>query len=464
MFPLKISKPHVPGDLLALIVSALVAGEIGAAIAMQPVAAVLPAAALGGILLLVDARARILFLVFGGLLTLQSSDRLGSIKLIYLAGVFVSIGGALFTLSQSKLTRGRARPLLRVSIAMSTLILISLLVAQAHGVARTDTVRDVAPYALFAFAPVFAIDAQRAFSCRALVRLLVSAGLVATASFATVWLQQHGIAHLPFSGFALSSFYLPAALFVYAIASALHANHRRIRWVSLAVLVFALLIVTGTRVTLILALAPIAAVISARRNASVRLVRLALGGPVALLLTVGAAYAVIAATHASTTSISNRITILKNTGTTSDASYRDRQAETRAAERIFLANPIFGAGPGTSFQWIVANGDKKSGFVLDSPADFPAKFGIVGLAVVGFLVLSYASFLRSALRFNHPRPETLALAAYAAVVVVGSVLTTPLEDKGLTLGLFLLLALVFRTWDTPSSVPGGSKLRATAVA
>ncbi len=462
MFPLKMSKPHVPGDLPALIVSALVAGEIGAAIAIQPAAAVLPVAALGGILLLVDARARILFLVFGGLLTLQSSDRVGSIKLIYLAGVFVSIGGALFTLSESKLTRGRARPLLRVSIAMSTLILISLLVAQTHGVARTDTVRDVAPYALFAFAPVFAIDAQRAFSCRGLVRLLVSAGLVGTASFATFWLQQHGIAHLPFSSFALSSFYLPAALFVYAVASALHT--RRIRWVSLAVLVFALLIVTGTRVTLILALAPIVAVIGARRNATARFVRLALGGPVALLLTVGAAYAVIAASHASTTSISARITILKNTGTTSDASYRDRQAETRAAQRIFLANPIFGAGPGTSFHWIVANGDKKSGFVLDSPMDFPAKFGIVGLAVVGFLVLSYASFLRSALRLNHPRPETLALAAYAAVVVVGSVLTTPLEDKGLTLGLFLLLALVFRTWGTPSSVPGGSKLRAIAVA
>lgn len=470
MLPSRMSVPHVWRDVGAVLVSAAVALEIGAGVALKPTAALVPAAALGGILLLVDARARILFLVFGGLLTLQSSDSLGSLKLVYLAGVFASLGGALFRFSHSKdwFKRGLAMPLLRVSVALSTLILVSLLVARGHGVGLTDWLRDVAPYVLFASAPIFALDAQWAMSRRALVRLLVSAGIVATASFATHWLQQRNIAQLPFSRFALSSFYFPAALFAYATASALHKNHRRMRWVSLAVLVFALLIITGTRETLILAFAPIAVVVGSRRHLSARFGRLALGGPVALLLMAGAAYSIIAVTHASTTIISKRVAILEQTGTTSDVSYLDRQAATHAAASVFYANPILGAGPGTYFNFnfnlTATSADARSAFVLDSPMDFPAKFGIVGLAVIGFLVLSYASFLRSTFRFNHPRPETLALVAYAAVAVAGSALTTPLEDKGFTLGLVLLLALVFRTAAAPASASGRSQSPATTFA
>ena len=401
----RISKPHIPGDLVAAVVGAAVAVAIGAAVAVNPLLAVLPAAALAGILPLLDARARIIFLVFGGFLALQSSNGVGSLKLVYLAGVFVSLGGALFRFSQGKdrFARGLARPLMRVSVAMSIVILLSLLVARAHGIHGTDSLRDIAPYVLFACAPVFAIDAAGAFSHQGLVRLLVSAGILATVSYATTWLEQRGIAQLPFSKFALSSFYLPAALFVYATACALHTNRHRTRWVLLSVLVFALMLVSGTRETLIMVIVPIIVVISARRLMSGRFFRLALGAPVAVLLMLGAVYGVVAATHASTTIISDRITILQHTGTTSDASYHDRQAETRVAADTFYANPIFGAGPGTAFNWITANGSQASAFVVDTAVDFPAKFGVAGLAVVGFLVLSYGSFLRSALRFNHPQ-------------------------------------------------------------
>ncbi|MBV8954872.1 MAG: O-antigen ligase family protein [Solirubrobacterales bacterium] len=346
---------------------------------------------------------------------------------------------------------------MRVSVAMATLIVISLLVAQSHGISGSGALRDIAPYVLFACAPVFAIDATRAFSHRGLVRLLVVAGILGALSFTITWLEQRGIAQLPFSKFALSSFYLPAALFVYATASALHRSRHRIRWASLSALVFALMISTGTRETLILALAPIIILISARRRASSRFIRLALGGPVAVVLMLGAAYAVLAATHASTTIISDRLTILENTGTTKDQSFQDRQAETRAAADIFDAHPILGSGPGTYFHWITATGTPSSQLDIDSPVDFPAKFGLAGLLVAGFLVLSYASFLRSALRFNHPRPETLALAGYAGVALAGSLLMTPLEDKGLSFGLILVLALVFRTWTAAASGSGGPR-------
>ena len=445
--PSRISTASFAGDAVAFGVSVFVALEIGLAVTFKPVAALVPLALLAGLLLLVDARARILFLIFGGLLTLQSSSGVGSLKLLYLAGILVSFAGALFRFTQSRdvSIRRFASPLLRVSVAMSALVAISFLVAEGHGVLRVDWLRDVAPYVLFATAPIFALDAQWAFGRRGLTRLLVLAGLVATASFSTHWLEQRHIAHLPFSQFALSSFFFPAALFAYATASALHARARRARWLFLAALVFALLVVTGTRSTLILAVAPVVVAFAARRYLSARFIRLVLLAPAAVLVIAVAVFSVVQVTHASTSMISKRITILKGTGTSSDASYKDRQAQTRAARDVFYAHPVLGSGPGTYFTWQVMGVGERSDFIIDSPLDFPAKFGLAGLAVIVFLVLEYGSFMKAAFRFDHPRPETLALAAFAALAVLDSSLTNPLEDKGCTLGLVLLLALVFRT-------------------
>jgi O-Antigen ligase len=443
----RLSTAAFAGDVLAFGVSVFVALEIGLAVVFKPTAALLPLALLGGLLLLVDARVRILFVVFGGLLTLQSSSGLGHLKLLYLAGVLASFGGALFRFSQSRdvAIRAFASPLLRVSVAMAALIAISLLVARANGIVRTDWLRDVAPYVLFATAPIFALDAHWAFRRRGLTRLLVVGGLVATAAFSTHWLEQRHIAHLPFSQFALSSFFFPAALFAYATASALHTRERRLRWLFLAALVFALLVVTGTRSTLILAVAPVVVAFGARRFLSARFIRLVLLAPAAVLVIAVAVFSAVRATHASTSTISKRITILKHTGTSSDASYKDRQAQTRAARDVFYAHPAFGSGPGTYFSWQMTGVGQRSDFIVDTPLDFPAKFGLLGLAVIVFLVLEYGSFMKAAFRFNHPRPETLALAAFAALAVLDSSLTNPLEDKGCTLGLVLLLALVFHT-------------------
>jgi hypothetical protein len=460
----RISTASLTGDVLAFGVSVFVALEIGLAVTFKPVAALLPLAILGGVLLLVDARARILFIVFGGLLTLQSSSGVGSTKLLYLAGVFVSFAGALFRFSQSKdaSVRAFAAPLLRVSAAMSALVVISLLVARGHDIARVDWLRDAAPYVLFALTPIFALDAHWAFRRRGLIRMLVVAGLIATASFSTNWLQQRHIAHLPFEQFALSSFFFPAALFAFATASALHARARRIRWLFLAALVFALLVVTGTRSTLILAVAPIVAAFGARRYLSARVTRLVLLAPAAVLVIAVAVVSVVQVTNASTSIISKRITILKETGTSTDASYKDRQAATRAARDVFYEHPVFGSGPGTYFSWQVTNGEQRSEFVVDSPVSFPAKFGLVGLAVILFLALEYGSFMRAAFRFEHPRPETLALGAFAVLAVLDSFLTNPLEDKGFTLGLVLLLALVFRTSGVQSRSQSESRLPSNA--
>ena len=211
---------------------------------------------------------------------------------------------------------------------------------------------------------------SRHFPEKRFVRLLVSAGLIAAAAFATYWVDQRHIANLPFSRFALSSFLFPAALVAYAVATALQARRHRGRWVFLAVFGFALLIVTGTRSTLILALAPIVVVFAARRERAARFGRLALVGPVALVLMLAAAYGVLTVTHASHTVIGNRLTILKHSGTSSDASYADRQAQAHVAGKVFSAHPVFGAGPGTYFNWGTTNGEQRSAFIIDTRSIF----------------------------------------------------------------------------------------------
>jgi len=82
---------------------------------------------------------------------------------------------------------------------------------------------------------------------------------------------------------------------------------------------------------------------------------------------------------------------------------------------------------------------------------FLAKFGFIGLAVVAWLILGWVSFLRSLCSFNHPRAKTLALIASAGLAIPSALLTTPLEDKGFTLGLILFLALVLST-HRPASI------------
>jgi hypothetical protein len=93
---------------------------------------------------------------------------------------------------------------------------------------------------------------------------------------------------------------------------------------------------------------------------------------------------------------------------------------------------------------------------------FPAKFGIVGLAVAAFLISCWVSFLRSLCSFNHPRTETLALIGFAVVAIPGAFLVAPFEDKGFTLGLILVLTLALRTYGPPASLRARAKTAALA--
>jgi O-antigen ligase len=427
---------------------------IGASLAARPTLALAPLALLAAVLLLIDARARILFLVFGGLLTFQSSGDLSGLKLAYLGGILVAFAGVVLGYSRRRraVTHALSMPLLRVSIVFFLLLVLSFVIAATNGVPHPVWLRDAAPYFLFASAPIFALDAEASLGHRTLVAILIAAGMVATLSFAIAWLERRDIADLPIARLAFPSLFLPGALFSYSLSAVLNTGQRRAPWLAAAAAVFALLLATGTRATLVLLAAPLGVLIGSRRHFAVRSLRLVFLAPVSLAMILLIAYSVIQFTNASTEIVEKRISVFQATGDrAADSSYSERIEQTNAAWSVFKKNVLFGAGPGTHFEWRTTNGEERSSFVLDTPVTFPAKFGIVGLGAIAALILGSASFLRSAFRFHHPRIETLALVGYTGVAIAGSVLTPPFEDKGFSLGLILLLALVLRTSHVPES-------------
>jgi hypothetical protein len=434
-------------DGLATLGALLVSILVGTQVVSRPGVAFVPVAALAAAVLMVDSRARIGLVLFGGLFLLQTTAGLDAKKLAFLAGAGVAVLGAFINVQRLRGTSSYrlARPLFGASLAVIALIAISLPIAHANGVPDKDWIRDVAPYLLFASAPIFALDAQAAIGTRKLVRLLVLVGTVGAFAFAVEWLTRRGIAHLPISRIAAATLFVPAALFSYAMSSVLQRSARRTHWLLVAGGVFALVIVTSNRSTLALVVVPLAIAFGARRQLTPRAVRLLVLAPLAGVVALALALSVIVTIGTDPTVLEKRLEIFHSTGNAEkDASYKDRLTETRVAWDTFKANPVAGAGPGTQFEWKPEGLPLRSSSILDTPATFPAKFGLLGFAAALLVVANYWFFIRSLGLRGPPTVAGLALAGYLAVTAVLAVLENPLEDKGLSFGLILLLALVFR--------------------
>jgi hypothetical protein len=195
-----------------------------------------------------------------------------------------------------------------------------------NGIPPENWLRDIAPYLLFASAPVFALDAQAAIGSRSLLRLPVAVGTLGTIAFAVQWLGRRGIAHLPISRIGVATLFVPAALFSYAISSVLSGTARRTWWLLLAVWILAMALATSNRSTLALVIAPFAIAFCARRHLTARTVRLFILAPVAVVLTLAVAESVIIATGANQEVLQKRLAIFKSTETS-----RRMQATTTAS-------------------------------------------------------------------------------------------------------------------------------------
>jgi O-antigen ligase len=396
--------------------------------------------------LLVSPKARVLLILLGTV-TVFGPPELNASKLLFLFGATVALVGAFAHSRAFAKTPAYAdfRPILQASFALLVVVGLSLPVAQEAGVSSTEWLRDVAPYVLFAWAPLFAFDAQTAFGLRGLRRLIALVGLAGAAAYMVSWYGRRELASDTPGEFGLPTFLLGGALFAFAMAMTLEGKRRRLPWLVLGCLVLAMLATSGTRSSAVLLAAPFAIVVATRRHLARRTFRLAVAVPIAALLVGLGGHALFKLFDADTDVFSNRVEILFKTGTSSDDSYVDRLNQIEAAWELFRTSPLVGVGPGHEIQWSNSLGEPHADAFVDTPVGLLVDYGLLGVLAVVLFVVSFVSLLRRLGRRTGGRTiGQLGLIGFGAVILAYSVLQVPFEDKGLAAGLMLLLAVAVR--------------------
>lgn len=405
------------------------------------------------VLLFSNATFRFGFVTFGGLVVLQSSQGLGSTKLIYMVGCAIAVGIAFVRTShfRSRHLSPILLRLARMSLAWISLVAISFAISMANGTAVSSWLRDAIPYLLIAAVPYLAMD----LAANSLGRprsvsvewLFIVYGAVAVIGFSANWLERRGYVDLGLLNLLFSTFAFPAALLSYATAKYASSRSQMGLWAGMAGAIFTLMVLTGTRTSLVLLAAPIIVFFSRGKRLGFSIPRFLLlislgaftGGTLFTLLT--------GVLDIDTDIIATRFYSLSEI--TGDGalgqSFGERAGQTAMMWDAFTDSPIFGVGPGHIYTWFTANGVAKSAFVLDSPLSILSKFGVLGLSVFLYMLGSLWA-LQKYLHFLGPRAqvERDALRAFLAIVILLSLLGSPIDDKGFSFAVAFLLALSFQ--------------------
>jgi O-Antigen ligase len=407
-----------------------------------------------------DARGRV-GLVIAGDLVLMHRSGLAAPKALYLLVAIVAAVAALPAVRDVFRDHSRTadRRLILAAAAVGALAVLSLPVALYHHNALSDWIRDVGVYGLLAVAPALAIDLRRSAGVRWVSWALIASGALAAISFAVYWATARGYTSLPGRrDLLLPTWYLAAAFFAYASARAIRTVGReRMTWALVAFAVFLSSTVTGTRSSVIMLAAPIAQLLLSRH-------RRALAVVVCGVAVVAAAFSVAQSRGVDLGSVGNRLstaaTFVRHPGT--DPSWKLRLAETHNALHAWRTSPVLGVGAGHIFHW-TTSGIHEGSFLIDSPAGFLAKFGLVGvLVLLGFLVAA-ALVVRQRLR-SGALDSVLPLVGLGAVVLCGFVFGMPFEDKGFPVAFLLTYALTLPGAPDPTVPDTQLRRRASTLA
>jgi len=432
------------GAGLLIVLAAVAAG--------RPTLAVLAPAPFVGWLVWRQAAARMAFVVVGGLLVLVSNtNHLTATKVAYFAGVALALISILRQRGLYADLRRRAttiRTLAPMTLALGVLIVLSLPIAHAEHTGLSPWLRDAATYGLAAAVPLFLWDFERNASPRLgrlAIVLLAVGGVLSGLSLLVQWLGARGVVSTRVSLHLLPGQLLPGALALYLAARAGSVSRGRGWYAAGALAIPLALILAGTRSVLPL-LVCVMIVLVSRWNERRTLLLWTGAAVVVVAVLVAGLVALGHSGHPGLAKLAHRITSIPHTVAhpTSDASYRLRANEWHVAWQTFKAHPIVGAGPGHTFTWSCRSSGCLTGtlsrYDLDSPLTFPAKFGLLGLVALVFVVYGLVGFLR-ARRGTAPHDAWLALTWYLVFAVTELPFGWPLEQKDFALGLLLLGAL-----------------------
>jgi O-antigen ligase len=407
-------------------------------------------------LVVVSPKARVMVLMFGGLLVFQSSTGVSLLKSTYLGVAFIALLAAITRLIYLPDRRAidLMRPLVVTAAVFAGVVILSLAVAIVERTALSDWVRDAAPYFLFCTVPIFALDFGTSMSRRYLISVFIAVGVLAALSFFVEWAgaNRRQIFQLPITHLLLPSGLLSNALVCYSSSRAMTSEWRaRIQWtVFSGALVAVLALLTGTRSFLaVLLIVPLIVSLAGRGRVVTRAFRGVLFAIAMLAIALVITWFVVHVTASNPPLVPDRFATSQVS--TSDVSYRLRLQEFVAAVTVFLSSPLLGAGPGHIFHWSPIVGPAWNTFTLDTGMVVPAKFGLVGVAALAAICVALVLFLNKTALTSRAKTSWAALVAFAIVGVIGLVLGSPIEDKGFSFGMILILALVLA--DYQESVP-----------
>jgi hypothetical protein len=384
-----------------------------------------------------SAGIRMLLLAGGGVTTMQASASLTTGKLAFVVAV---VAATLVAAARAR----KAGTDIKRAVLWSCLLLASVAastaVALEGGVPLGAAVRDAAAVLLLGAVPIVVTEYEPVVDPRLhrfLQVLLVSAGLVASLLFFARFAAARGLGVASPSVAGLGSIMLPFCALAWTWSRSL-VGGRTTRWRVASVALAGPLLLSGTRsalVVVLLCVAPLLIHVPVRRLFAAMFVVAVVGAAFA-----GAAFAI---TGLSRDRVATRLASITNLGqlTRSDESARERIGATRIAWRAARAHLALGSGPGSNFSTFGTSlaGISAGTESLDTPVEVIAKYGLVGAAVQTAFV---ASLIRRAWRnADGSQQRRLAVLSLAVLIAGYASLKSPIDDKGIVLGLVLLLPL-----------------------
>ena len=406
-----------------------------------------------------SALSRAALIIFGGILVLQSTSGLSAAKLLYLAVVAISV---IVIVAEAKPLPAKWHAAHRRGTLVLFVAALSVLNAIAYGVFITDWLRDVSPYLLLGVAVLVGHDLSYLGVTR-LRRLVVIVGAIGTVSFLVAWLSRRGVSGV--SQLAFSSFLLVVGFFCYAIAGSL-LGARKWAWRVGAIVAAIALLLTGARSAVLLALVPLLVGGFAKGTSLSR--RATHVGTMLAVAVVILAIGLTAGIQVGPIQVSAR---LRSSAAAifggNDNSIQTRKIVTRLAWETFKDAPIFGQGPGHKFQYYdpYPSARPSDRFVsvvtADSGLATAAKLGLVGVAALVWYVVGIATAARPTEGAARSMGSVATL-AFASFLIPWSVFSSPIDDKGLSFILLLLVALAIAEAREAPSLEDPPRERALA--
>jgi O-antigen ligase len=436
-------------------VAAALAVGCGLAVAYAPEFALLPFAVCLFYVLVGSPAARAAFVVLGGILVLQSSEGFSALKLVYLVGAGIAVFAALAQIGTApRVARAHLAPLGWISVGLAAVVAVSVFVASGKGISTSEWARDALTYGLLAASPLLALDMSR-LPLRQIRWLLCVAGGWAVLAFTAAWLYRRGLTSLDLGRFSLSSYMLAAGFFCFACASAVTADRSRLVWLLAAIATVALLLASGTRSVVVLALAPLVVALTPGAGFGQRVGRTVASLAVAALFLPIVFGAVLGALSVDQAAVTRRFASIVEAyrDPVGDASYRERRIVSNLAWTEFKRAPLLGNGPGHRFTYYPPYGvSARSVLVVDNGLTTLAKLGLVGAGLIVLMLFFLALVGLRAWR-SARSPGSVALIAFIVLASAYVFLGAPAEDKGFSFAVALLLAMTARELAETESSP-----------